>query len=133
MTLGERGRKLAGKALASALSHLPAALDPASDAERHLLRLGCKRLRYLIELLLSAAPPAGAAVETLKGYQDSLGKMNDLGVFAHRVEELPPPAPGRERALVTLARLRSEELERFLLLARQRPLAAAVAPVLEAL
>ncbi len=133
VTLGERGRELAGKALARALSHLPAALDPAADAERHLLRLACKRLRYLLELLLSAAPPAEGAVETLRAYQDSLGRMNDLGVFARRVRELPPPAPGRQRALATLARLRAEELERFLHLARRRPLAGAVAPVLEAL
>jgi CHAD domain-containing protein len=81
------------------------AITPRSPAaELHELRKTCKKLRYLVELFQSLLQPeeAAAAIDTLKGLQDELGRHQDLQVQADallgfarelaREGKAPPPA-----------------------------------------
>jgi CHAD domain-containing protein len=57
--------------------------SPASDL--HRLRIDCKKLRYLLEFFRSLYEEAAVdrVVEDLKGFQDTLGLVNDLEVQRH--------------------------------------------------
>ncbi|HWR98914.1 MAG TPA: CHAD domain-containing protein [Candidatus Methanoperedens sp.] len=81
------------------------AIDAASPAaDLHELRKTCKKLRYLVEFFQSLLAPeaAAAAIESLKGLQDVLGRHQDLQVQADallgyarelaRERKAPPPA-----------------------------------------
>jgi CHAD domain-containing protein len=61
----------------------PRALDEASAAEQHVLRILYKRLRYAVEAL---APCYGEAFDgvhdVLTGFQDALGDLHDFHLFA---------------------------------------------------
>jgi CHAD domain-containing protein len=91
--LARRARR-EGKAITDA--------SPATDL--HELRKTCKKLRYLTEFFQSLLDPdeAAAAIDTLKGLQDTLGRHQDLQVQAEallgyarelaRAGKAPPPA-----------------------------------------
>jgi CHAD domain-containing protein len=110
------------------------AASPAADL--HELRKTCKKLRYLLEFFQSLLAPeeAAAAVETLKGLQDELGRHQDLQVQAEallgfarelaREGKAPPPAflaMGMliERLREEQVRARGEFAERFAAFARR--------------
>ena len=56
----------------------------ADAADLHSLRIECKKLRYLLEMLADLMPEAGAAVHGLKKLQDALGRIQDLAVHESR-------------------------------------------------
>lgn len=56
----------------------------ADAADLHSLRIECKKLRYLLEMLDDLMPEAGAAVHGLKKLQDALGRIQDLAVHESR-------------------------------------------------
>lgn len=110
------------------------ASSPAPDL--HELRKTCKKLRYLVEFFQSLLDPeeAAAAVETLKGLQDELGRHQDLQVQADallgyarelaRGAKAPPPAflaMGMliERLREEQARARGEFAARFAVFSRR--------------
>jgi inorganic triphosphatase YgiF len=110
------------------------AISPAADL--HELRKTCKKLRYLVELFQSLLDPdeAAAAVDTLKGLQDELGRHQDLQVQADallgfarelaRGRKASPPAflaMGMliERLREEQARARGEFAERFAAFSRR--------------
>jgi CHAD domain-containing protein len=110
------------------------AASPAADL--HELRKTCKKLRYLVEFFQSLldAEEAAAAVESLKGLQDDLGRHQDLQVQADallgfarelaRDRRAKPPAflaLGMliERLREEQARARGEFAERFAAFARR--------------
>lgn len=56
----------------------------ADAADLHSLRIECKKLRYLLEMLADLMPEARAAVHGLKKLQDALGHIQDLTVHESR-------------------------------------------------
>lgn len=57
-------------------------LDNPQDELMHVLRIDCKKLRYLIEFFASLYPAKKVAqlIDQLKNLQDNLGEFNDLSV-----------------------------------------------------
>jgi CHAD domain-containing protein len=96
----ERIRKLHRRALREGAAI--GAASPAADL--HELRKTCKKLRYLVEFFHALLEPkaADAAVASLKGLQDILGRFQDLQVQSAtllalardlaRERQAPPPA-----------------------------------------
>lgn len=66
---------------AAALQELLRGVRAAGDEEAvHAARIGAKRLRYLLELVVQDAKPARAAVKRLKALQTVLGDLRDAQV-----------------------------------------------------
>lgn len=87
----------AAVALDERLTHLralvPAARDEGAAAAQHALRIAVKHYRYRFEILsFLMADGAGEVIGMLKAYQECLGTMHDLDVFAEmaRHEGLSP-------------------------------------------
>ena len=69
--------------LATALKLLPVAFREGEAEAQHLLRIAVKHLRYRMEILSFLIGVHYEELhETLKDYQDLLGRMHDLHVFA---------------------------------------------------
>ena len=67
---------------------LPAARQAGAVEAQHLLRIAVKHFRYRLEILSFLAGARFPEIhESVKGYQDVLGKMHDLDVFAGIVLE----------------------------------------------
>lgn len=67
---------------------LPAAMRKGEVEAQHLLRIAIKHLRYRMEILsFLVGPHYGELHDTLRGYQDLLGRMHDLQVFAGIIRE----------------------------------------------
>ena len=84
----------------------------------HSLRIECKQLRYLMEILGDLMPEAKGAVQRLKKLQDALGTIQDLTVHEARTQDFAQAmsAAGDGRALpaaeVLVSRMRvKRELE----------------------
>jgi len=72
--------------LADLLPLVPAARDEGAAAAQHALRIAIKHYRYRIEILsFLMAAKAEEIIAILKAYQDCLGTMHDLDVFADMV------------------------------------------------
>jgi CHAD domain-containing protein len=55
----------------------------------HKLRLEVKKLRYAVELLAEARPRQGAdRIETLRAFQDTLGRLHDLETLREWIREI---------------------------------------------
>jgi CHAD domain-containing protein len=72
--------------------------DSTPDKDIHMLRLQCKKLRYLLEIFTSLYPPdkIGLLIKQLKIVQDCLGEFCDLSIQLTRLRALSDPA---DRAL----------------------------------
>lgn len=91
--LGSFAAVALNESLAGLLALVPAARDEGAMAAQHALRIAGKHYRYRIEILsFLMADGAGEVIATLKAYQECLGTMHDLDVFAEmaRREGLPP-------------------------------------------
>jgi len=66
----------------------------SSPDERHQLRIALKKLRYTIELLESLLETTSvkALMKRLKGLQEDLGHLNDVGTAQRLITELARPA-----------------------------------------
>lgn len=94
---------------------LPQALDEANISAQHQLRIAVKRMRYRLEILeplfSSDFPELHRA---LKGYQEVLGKLHDLDVFAQMALARIPEGAGQQSLLLTIAARRSRLYASFL-------------------
>ena len=88
--------------------------DKADAAAFHSLRIECKQLRYLMEILADLMPEAGSVVPRLKKLQDALGWIQDLTVHEARTQDFAQAmsVAGDGRALpaveVLVSRMRVE-------------------------
>ncbi|HEX9023325.1 MAG TPA: CHAD domain-containing protein [Geobacteraceae bacterium] len=74
--------------LAAVLKLLYEATHPDASEAQHLLRIAVKHFRYRLEILSFLIGPRYDDIhETLKAYQDVLGTVHDLDVFAGTVRE----------------------------------------------
>lgn len=72
---------------AEALARAVSAVGSLHDEKAiHAARIEGKRLRYLIEPLVSAKPQARTLVRRMKAFQDSYGELCDLFVLARAIE-----------------------------------------------
>lgn len=84
--LGSFAAEALDERLAGLLSLVSAARDEGAVAAQHALRIAVKHYRYRMEILsFLMADGAGGIIRTLKAYQESLGTMHDLDVFADMV------------------------------------------------
>ena len=88
--------------------------DKTDAAAFHSLRIECKQLRYLMEILADLMPEAGSVVQRLKKLQDALGWIQDLTVHEARTQDFAQAmsVAGDGRALpaveVLVSRMRVE-------------------------
>ncbi len=61
--------------------------EPTDAASFHALRIECKQLRYLLEMLGELMPEARDVVPRLKKLQDALGRIQDLTVHEARTRD----------------------------------------------
>jgi CHAD domain-containing protein len=86
-------------------------LENAEDEMLHVLRIHCKKLRYLIEFFSSLFPrkKINTLIEQLKKLQDNLGDFNDLCVqgeyLLNIIEELPTTHQRAKKTLVAIGSL----------------------------
>ncbi len=86
-------------------------LKNTEDDMLHMLRIECKKLRYLIEFFCSLYPPKkiNILIEQLKKLQDNLGDFNDLCVqveYLQKIsEELPAIQQQAKKTLVAIGSL----------------------------
>lgn len=102
--LAEYGKEALTARLAHVERFVPEARHAAGIEAQHLLRIAVKHFRYRLEILSFLL---GARSQDLlaaaKGYQDVLGRMHDLDVFAGIVREAGFPASTKEAALCAIA------------------------------
>jgi CHAD domain-containing protein len=102
-------RANAGRIVATRLDEMRGfaerALDPASAAAQHEMRIAAKRLRYVLEITESCfGEEAVAARKAARELQGVLGDIHDCDVMLPRVEKIA--------SLATLLRARREQLFR---------------------
>jgi CHAD domain-containing protein len=96
--------------LADVLKLVPDASQAVNMEAQHLLRIAIKHYRYRMEILVGLIGTDYEKLHaTVKGYQDVLGKMHDLDVFAGIVREAGFSA-GMEKAVLTAIAKKREGL-----------------------
>ena len=86
-------------------------LENTEDEMLHVLRIHCKKLRYLMEFFSSLFPPKkiNTLIEQLKKLQDNLGDFNDLCVqreyLLNIIEELPIAHKQSKKTLAAIGSL----------------------------
>jgi CHAD domain-containing protein len=104
---------------------LPQALDEANAAGQHRLRIAVKKLRYRLEILEPLFTRGFDQLHRdLKGYQEVLGKLHDLDVFAGLVLERVAEGSGQQSLLRVITARRSRLYSSFTGLLKSHPLDA---------
>lgn len=86
-------------------------LENTEDGMLHVLRIHCKKLRYLMEFFSSLFPPKkiNTLIEQLKKLQDNLGDFNDLRIqreyLLNIIEELPIAHQQSKKTLAAIGSL----------------------------
>jgi CHAD domain-containing protein len=108
--------------LAAVLRLLPEARQAGEIEAQHLLRIAVKHFRYRMEILSFLF---GAHFEelhvVLKSYQDLLGKMHDLDVFAGIVRKAGLTFLGQNLLLDAIAAKRGKLFTEFSVMLKTRP------------
>jgi CHAD domain-containing protein len=106
---GFAGYALDGR-LSKVLQLIPAAGQPDAIEAQHMLRIAVKHFRYRMELLAFLIGPAYDELHgAVKDYQDVLGKMHDLDVFAGIVRDAAI-APQTEKTILDAIAAKRETL-----------------------
>jgi len=86
-------------------------LENTEDEMLHVLRIHCKKLRYLMEFFSSLFPPKkiNTLIDQLKKLQDNLGDFNDLRIqreyLLNIIEELPIAHQQSKKTLAAIGSL----------------------------
>ena len=108
--------------LADIMKHLTDARRPESTEAQHLVRIAVKHFRYRMEIL---ALLVGTGYEELhaavKGYQEVLGKMHDLDVFAGIVRAEGFTAETEKPVLKAMAAKRTKLFDEFSTMLKTMP------------
>jgi CHAD domain-containing protein len=93
---------------------LPRALEEENAIAQHQLRIAVKRLRYRLEILEPLFESGFPKLQrALKEYQEVLGKLHDLDVFAQMVLDRVPEGAGQQRLLRIISARRSRLFASF--------------------
>jgi CHAD domain-containing protein len=104
---------------------LPQALDQANAVGQHQMRIAVKKMRYRLEILeplFSSGFPEMHG--SLKGYQEVLGKLHDLDVFAGMVLDRVPEGAGQQNLLRSITARRSRLYASFVKMQEKSPIDA---------
>ena len=102
---------------------LPEALHEEAVEAQHALRIAVKKLRYRLEIIAPLVTQRYQELhDTLKGYQDVLGKLHDVVVFREMVETRIAEGAGKEELLEVLAARQHELHAAFLQKQKSAPL-----------
>jgi len=100
--------------LSDVLKLLPDARQPGEIEAQHLLRIAVKHYRYRMEMLAFLIGPGYEELHTeVKGYQDVLGKMHDLDVFAGIVRDAAYGSQTEKPVLDAIATKREKFFSHF--------------------
>jgi CHAD domain-containing protein len=100
--------------LAEVLKLVPEARRAGAVEAQHLLRIAVKHFRYRLETLSFLFGADFRVMHaTLKGYQDVLGKMHDIDVFAGIVRDAALPADAERLVLAKIAVKREQLFDHF--------------------
>lgn len=118
--------RFARLSVAERLAVMPELVDAASVEEdiaaQHRLRIAVKHFRYRMEILsFLFSPGYGELYADVKGYQEVLGKLHDLDVFAGMVSAWSLPARTEAAILDAIARERHGKYGSFLELMERSP------------
>ncbi len=109
--------------LSAVLQLLPEARQVGETEAQHLLRIAIKHFRYRMEILSFLFTSHYDEIhETLKDYQDLLGKMHDLDVFAAIVRDAGYLPSAEESIQVAIGARRDRLFADFSSLLESRPL-----------
>ncbi len=116
------GEKIAERAAVLA-ELLPAALDAGNVTAQHRLRIAVKRFRYRLEII-SPVMGNGSSdlLGTAKSYQEVLGRMHDLDVFAQMIEARDMSAAAAGPLQETIRERRTNLYNEFLQMQNVAPL-----------
>lgn len=108
----------------SILDILPDARQETEVAAQHRLRIAVKRFRYRLEFMAPIAPRRDylAIYSRVKNYQELLGQLHDLDVFADTVEAILSGAAGTEPLKIIIASRRHDLFTEFMGLSDASPL-----------
>jgi CHAD domain-containing protein len=100
----------------------PHARDEANAAAQHQMRIAVKHLRYRLEILEPLFAAGFAELQRdLKEYQEVLGKLHDLDVFAQTVLERVSPGIGQQNLLRVITTRRSRLFATLVKMFNSRP------------
>ncbi len=123
MPLSQFAERALDTRLAAVLQLLPEARHATETEAQHLLRIAIKHFRYRMEILSFLFNAHFDEIHgTLKDYQDLLGKMHDLDVFAGIVHEAGFLPPAEESIQGAIAAKRDGLFAGFSILLESRPL-----------
>jgi CHAD domain-containing protein len=107
----------------SILDILPDARQEAEVAAQHRLRIAVKRFRYRFEFMAPIVSRSDylEIYSNVKKYQELLGHMHDLDVFAGTADELLSGSPGTEQLKLIIASRRQSLFTEFLELSDASP------------
>lgn len=124
--IGERARTLS--------ELLPQAANEGNHGAQHELRIAVKRMRYRLEIIEPLLKDGYQDLHaSLKEYQDLLGKLHDIDVFAGMVQEQLPEGVGKKGVLRAMTGRRSRLFEAFEELLGRSPLERIGAAIIDAL
>jgi CHAD domain-containing protein len=124
-TLADFGRQALNDDLAAIMELVPAARQEGEAKAQHRLRIAVKHFRYRLEILSCLAGSGFRGIhDPIKRYQELLGKIHDLDVFAEVVVAHAPTNPGREELLAAIGKERHQRFEEFLAWTEAAPIPA---------
>ena len=113
---------------------LPQAVKEDNHPAQHELRIAVKRMRYRLEIIAPLLKDGYQDLHaSLKEYQDLLGKLHDIDVFAGMVQEQLPEGAGGKGVLRAMTGRRSRLFEAFEELLGRTPLERIGAAIIDAL
>ncbi len=122
MPLARFARDALHARLDAVLELLPGARQATETEAQHLLRIAVKHFRYRMEILTPLLDPHyGEHHQTLKDYQDVLGIMHDLDVFAGIVRGANLSPPAEQVLLKLVAEKRDRRFADFSAMLETRP------------
>ncbi len=115
--LQKRLNKITNQLIAAINGRLPMVLkDPNNDRDLHLLRIDCRRLRYLAELFRSKK--TGRLLSRLRSWQSQLGLIHDSDLTIDYLRNLGD-APEMQPILNDMVTKRRQSYEKFRSIAKQ--------------
>lgn len=122
ISLSAYARESLASRMTEVLEILPEAADEGNVNAQHRLRIAVKRFRYRMEILsFLIARGYQKLHETVKAYQDLLGKLHDLDVFAEIVRQSALSNQVAQQVLDTIAAKRKNLFHDFLGMLEKAP------------
>ena len=119
--LQKRYDKIVSRWISIIESTFPAVLsNPLALKELHDIRITCKKLRYMLEILPDENKPAVQIRGYLRKIQDSLGAIHDSDFTVSYLQSLPQSSKVIQEIIGKENELRKQQFERFLNYSKRR-------------